>query len=132
MKKQRIVLFVFGGFAAASLVFLLLSAVFDDNVAQTEADMRKYEEMASFLDAGGVFVSGNLDVDINILTAIFKDIPPRDVFIERLEQQGMKFLRHDPVKNEVVMVYPPSSPCRRNTNFTITFMDDNTCKVIWK
>jgi len=129
MKKRRIVLFAFLGFAAA-FAFVLLSPVFDDNVAQTEADMRKYEEMATFLDAGGVFVSGNLDVDINHLTALFKDIPPQDVFIERLEQQGMKMIRHDPVKNEVVMVYPAST--RRQNHFTITFKDDYTCKVVWK
>jgi len=132
--KKWLVLILCISFLVGCGVLLVVSH-YADQVAQTDASVRKYDEMAPFFNTGCVFVSGTLDVDLSILSCTFKEVKSQELLLELLVKDGWQITQQE--NNKVVLERDykrDSSGWRGKEKMTlgITFENDGICKVVWR
>ena len=130
MKKRfYFLLFPFasiGIVVAAWMGLLLLGSC--DIVQQTEMSVRKYPWMLPFFEADGVFVSGTLDVDINILKCRFKGIESQELLLDELTKTDWKLVMRD----DNGMLFERETGYARTPVdcLFITFYNDYICDIV--
>ena len=103
-----------------------------DLVAQTEASVKKYGEMAAFFDTGCVFMEGTLDVDLGILVCKFKLGEPRKMLLASLENGGWTITRQDGEKTILTQKSKRVTWKDETDTLEIKFNPDNTITTKWK